>query len=113
MARVIAICNQKGGVGKSTSAVNIGAYLALHGRKTLLIDFDPQANASSALGHDVLSIGPTIYHGIMGEHAPHTLIKTSAVNGLSFIPAGPALSGALVELVNTSGREYKLRELLN
>ncbi len=113
MARVIAICNQKGGVGKTTSAVNVGAYLASHGRKTLLIDFDPQANASSALGHNVLSDEPTIYHAILGEHLPNKLIRNSGVNGLSYIPAGPELSGALVELVNITEREYRLRKLLN
>lgn len=112
MARVIAICNQKGGVGKTTSAVNVGAYLASHGKKTLLIDFDPQANASSALGHNVLGDEPTIYNGILGEHLPNKLIKATSINGLSYIPSGPDLSGALVELVNTSSREYRLRRFL-
>lgn len=112
MARVIAICNQKGGVGKTTSCVSAGSYLAMLGRKTLIIDFDPQGNASSALGHNVLGDEPTIYHGILGDHSSHTLVKPSAVLNLSFIPSGPALSGALVELVNVNEREYKLRKLL-
>lgn len=113
MARVIAICNAKGGVGKTTTSVNLGSFLAKHGRKTLVIDFDPQANASSALGHNVLGDDPTVYHGIIGAHTPHSIIKSSAVFGLSFIPSGPSLAGALVELVNLEEREYKLRKLLS
>lgn len=112
MARVIAICNQKGGVGKTTSAVNLGGYLATHGRKTLLVDFDPQGNASSALGHTHLSKGPTIYQCLQGNLLPRDLIRPSAVPELYFIPAGPELAGALVELVNVERREYKLREFL-
>jgi chromosome partitioning protein len=70
MARVIAVCNQKGGVGKTTTAVNLGAYLAMAGKRVLLIDFDPQANASSALGHDSRVNETSIYHGIL-DLMPH------------------------------------------
>ena len=113
MARVIAICNQKGGVGKTTTAVNLGAYLALAGRKVLLIDFDPQANASSALGHDQTKEGKSIYHGIFSEATYEEIILPSQIYNYYFIPAAPHLAGALVELVNLPEREYFLRKFLN
>ncbi len=113
MARVIAICNQKGGVGKTTTAVNVGAYLAAAGRRVLLIDFDPQANASSALGYDQRKGGQSVYHGILGE-APHgELILPTALYNYHFIPAAPHLAGALVELVGVPEREYFLRKFVN
>ncbi|MBI2035756.1 MAG: ParA family protein [Candidatus Liptonbacteria bacterium] len=112
MARVIAICNAKGGVGKTTSAVNLGGYLASHGRSTLVIDFDPQGNASSALGHNVMGEEHTIYHGIFGISEPHALIKNSALYGLSYVPAGPHLAGALIELVEMPEREHCLRKFI-
>jgi chromosome partitioning protein len=113
MARVIAICNQKGGVGKTTTTVNLGAYLAAAGRRVLLIDFDPQANASSALGHDQSLGEASIYHGIL-DAVPHdSIIKPSAIYNYHYIPAAPHLAGALVELVGMPEREYYLRKFIN
>jgi len=113
MSRVISVCNQKGGVGKTTTAVNLGAYLAACGRRTLLVDFDPQANASSAVGHDYLSDSPSIYHGILGEAPAEQVVKPTQLFNFHYIPSAPHLAGALVELVNVPEREYFLRKFLN
>ncbi len=112
MARVIAICNQKGGVGKTTTAVNLGAYLASAGRRVLLIDFDPQGNASSALGHDMKS-EHSVYHGILNLVPHESIIKPSVIFNYHFVPAAPHLAGALIELVDVPEREYFLRKFVN
>ncbi|MBI4119647.1 MAG: ParA family protein [Parcubacteria group bacterium] len=110
MARVIAICNQKGGVGKTTTAVNLGVYLAAMGRRVLLVDFDPQANATSALTRERVSL--TIYHAITGGGEPERYIKESSVFNYQFVPASQDLAGALVEFVNQPEREYFLRKFI-
>lgn len=112
MAKIISICNQKGGVGKTTTAVNLGAYLAAFGKKVLLVDFDPQANASSALGINPLKVEKTIYHGISGLIHPEESLYPSVVYNFHLIPSAPHLAGALVELVNMQRREYYLRNFL-
>lgn len=113
MARVIAICNQKGGVGKTTTAVNLAAYLALGGKRVLLVDFDPQANASSALGVSPLKTEASVYHGILGQAEPWELVRPSPLFNFHFVPAAPHLAGALIELVTLPAREYFLRRFLN
>ncbi len=112
MARVIAICNQKGGVGKTTTAVNLGAYLAALGRRVLLIDFDPQSNATSALTNEK-RFNKVIYHGLLDEVDYRDLIKPSGILNYDFIPSSSDLSGAIIELVNLPEREYYLRKLIN
>jgi chromosome partitioning protein len=113
MAKVVAICNQKGGVGKTTTAVNLSAYLALGGRRVLLVDFDPQANASSALGINPLKIEQSVYHGILGQAEPWELVYPSPLFNFHFIPAAPHLAGALIELVAQPERELFLRRFLH
>ncbi len=113
MARVIAICNQKGGVGKTTTAVNLGAYLAHLGKRVMLVDFDPQANASSALGHKVMGEAPTIYHGIAHDFDFARIACGTSVTNYHFIPANPHLAGLLIELVGATEREHRLRKFIN
>lgn len=112
MARIIAVCNQKGGVGKTTTSVNLSTYLASLDRRVLLIDFDPQANASSALGytHDG---GATIYHGILNEASHDELIRPSLIFNHHYIPAANHLTGALIELVPLPEREFYLRTFVD
>ncbi|HUO33913.1 MAG TPA: AAA family ATPase [Candidatus Acidoferrum sp.] len=112
MTRVIAIANQKGGVGKTTTAVNLAASLAASEKRTLLIDSDPQANTTSALGFPKDPNRQTLYHALMlGEPLLDVKISTQ-VEGLDLIPSDKNLVGAAVELVPIEDREYKLKALL-
>jgi chromosome partitioning protein len=112
MTRILAVCNQKGGVGKTTTAVNLGAFIAGTGRRVLLVDFDPQANASSAMGY-IGADDKNIYHGILGYAEPTEIIRVSQIPNYSYIPSGSHLSGATVELVNVTGREFYLKNFLD
>ena len=112
MARIIAIANQKGGVGKTTTAVNLAACLAKRGQRVLLIDMDPQGNATSGLGIDNRTIENSIYDILIrGEKMEKIIVKTAGEN-LDVCPSSIALSGAEIELVNVMAREYRLKEAL-
>ncbi|MGO9778181.1 MAG: ParA family protein, partial [Streptosporangiaceae bacterium] len=108
-ARIVAVCNQKGGVGKTTTTINLGAALAEQGRRVLLVDFDPQGALSVGLGIQPHDIDATVYNLLMerGTTAQDVLIKTQ-VHGMDLMPSNIDLSGAEVQLVHEVGREYVL-----
>jgi chromosome partitioning protein len=111
MARIISVVNQKGGVGKSTTAVNLAAYLAHLGKYVLLVDLDPQGNATSSLGHRPEALMGT-YEAMAGSHPIKKLAVPTDHDGLFVLPANQNLAGASVELVSEIGREKKLHEAL-
>ncbi|MDR0600104.1 MAG: ParA family protein [Treponema sp.] len=111
MGRVFVFVNQKGGVGKTTSAVNLGAYLAEAGKSVLLVDFDSQANLSSGVG--VSKARPGVYELISGQAGLDAVIRETAVANLSVIPSSIDLSGAAVELVEQENRDFFLKKALS
>jgi chromosome partitioning protein len=112
MARTVAIANQKGGVGKTTTAVNLAAALALSGKRVLLVDLDPQGNAGSGLGYPGLKVSKGIYEVLTDSTPASDVIIETGVGGLHLIPSGQRLVGAEVELVDRERREYRLQEAL-
>ena len=108
MVRVTACTNQKGGVGKTTTVINLAAFLALSGTRTLVIDLDPQGNATSGLGVDRRSVARSSYDALVDRVPISEVIVETTVDGLDLVPSSPSLSGAEVELVGVSARERRL-----
>jgi chromosome partitioning protein len=112
MATIICIANQKGGVGKTTTAVNLAASLAAAEKRTLLVDIDPQGNAGSGVGIDKSSLVESIYDVLINDVDPAGVIVKTELPALHILPSTPDLAGAELELVSTSGREQKLKNAL-
>lgn len=113
MGRVYTLVNQKGGVGKTTTAINLGAFLARHKQRVLLIDLDPQANATSCLGIDKRKVDGGTYEALIGSNPASANILLNPRLGLSLLPSSSALAGAEVELVPELARESRLREAVH
>ncbi len=112
VGKIIAICNQKGGVGKTTTSINLSAYLAMQGKRVMLIDLDPQANATSGIGINKHDIQKSTYHILLEELKIADILQKTIIENLVLAPSNLDLTGAEVELVGALGREYRLKRAL-
>jgi chromosome partitioning protein len=112
MAKIISVCNQKGGVGKTTTAINLASFIALAGRNVLVVDCDPQANATSGLGIDKKQVKQSIYDVLINGKEISQVIVNTKVTNLYLIPSNVNLTGMEIELVNAEGREYHMKQAL-
>lgn len=112
MGKIIAVCNQKGGTGKTTSSINLAAYLAIAGKTVLLIDLDPQANATSGSGINKHDVAKSTYHILLEELEIKAIIQKTSISNFFIAPSNLDLTGAEVELVGSLGREYRLKRAL-
>lgn len=112
MPKVIAICNQKGGTGKTTTSVNLSVYLAMEGSRVLLIDDDPQGNSTSGLGIDKNALERSLYHVLLSDAEIEDVIQKTSVENLKLVPSNIDLIGAEIELIEEPDREKRLRQAL-
>lgn len=113
MTRVIAIANQKGGVGKTAIAVNLPVFLTAYGKKVLLVDTDPQANATFSLGIKPKELTVSLYEALLEQVSPRDIVKKTPFLSFDIMPTSYNLAGANIELINTKDREFKLKDVID